>query len=343
MRFKPTQQGVLLVNLGTPDSPQPRDVRRYLNEFLTDARVIDVPWAWRQLLVRGWIVPRRYRTSAGLYRNIWTDKGSPLLLHTQAATQALQDSLGKDYNVQYGMRYGKPSIGEALKRFEEAELTSLTIVPLFPQYASATTGSVHARVMEYLTNWQSIPKTRFIHAYPTHSLMIEAFAKQLESAPLDADEHLLVSFHGVPERHLRKADCNQHCLKANACCESQAPPSCYRAQCMATAQALVNRLKLTPQRYSISFQSRLGKDPWTKPYTDETLKRLAEQGIKRIAVMAPAFTADCLETLDEIGREYAEFFHECGGKSLRLIPSLNSHPTWISALRDLVLDPISSI
>lgn len=342
MRFKSAQQGVLLVNLGTPDSPQPRDVRRYLNEFLTDGRVIDVPWFWRQLLVRGWIVPRRYRTSAALYRNVWTPEGSPLLLHTQVATQALQELLGQGYNVQYGMRYGNPSIGEALKRFQEAELTSLTIVPLFPQYASATTGSVHARVMEYLAEWESIPKIRFIHAYPTHPLMINAFAERLETAPLTPDEHLLISFHGVPERHLRKADCHQHCLKASSCCENKAPPSCYRAQCMATAEALVSKLQLNPTRYSISFQSRLGKDPWTKPYTDETLKRLAKQGVERIAVMAPAFTADCLETLDEIGREYAEFFQHCGGKSLRLIPSLNSNPTWIAALRDLVLDPISS-
>lgn len=344
MRFKTSQHGVLLVNLGTPDSPHPRDVRRYLNEFLTDPRVIDnTSWLWRQILVRGWIVPRRHLVSSALYHNIWTAEGSPLLLHTEAAARALQSMLEKEegnsgnYRVLYAMRYGKPSIGEVLERFQKEEPQSLTILPLFPQYASATTGSVHARVMDFIARWQAIPKIRFIHSYPTHPLMIEAFAERLEAAPLEADEHLLLSFHGVPESQLRKADCHQHCLCSASCCQAKAPPSCYRAQCMATMEALTNRLQLDAQRYSVSFQSRLGKSPWTTPYTDETLKRLANQGVRRIAVMAPAFTADCLETLDEIGREYAELFHRYGGKALRLIPSLNSHPTWIAALRDIVM------
>lgn len=339
MRFKPAKQGVLLVNLGTPDSPHARDVRRYLNEFLTDSRVIDFPWGWRQVLVKGWIVPLRHRASAALYRNIWTPEGSPLLLHTEAATRALQALLGDCYQVRLAMRYGNPTIAQALDAFQKEKLDSLTIVPLFPQYASATTGSVHARVMEYIAQWQAIPKLKFIRSYPTLPLMIETFAERLESAPLQEGEHLLMSFHGLPESQLRKTGCHQHCLCSASCCDRGAPPSCYRAECMATADALTSRLKLTAEQYSISFQSRLGKSPWTKPYTDETVKKLAKQGVRRLAVMAPAFTADCLETLDEIGREYAELFQHHGGVSLRLIPSLNSHPMWIAALRDLVLDP----
>lgn len=341
MRFKPAKQGVLLVNLGTPDSAHPRDVRRYLNEFLTDERVIDSPWLVRQILVRGWIVPRRHRASAALYRNIWTSEGSPLLLHTQSATRALQALLGDEYQVRCAMRYGNPSIQQELGRFEKEELDSLTIVPLFPQYASATTGSVHARVMESIREWQVIPKLKFIRSYPTLPLMIETFAGRLASAPLQEGEHLLMSFHGLPESQLRQADCHRHCLCSTSCCDSSSPPACYRAECMATADAISARLKLTSGQYSISFQSRLGSSPWTKPYTDETVKQLANQGVKRLAVMAPAFTADCLETLDEIGREYAELFQHHGGESLRLLPSLNSHPMWIAALRDLVLDPFS--
>lgn len=343
MRFKTGQQGVLLVNLGTPDSPHPRDVRRYLNEFLTDPRVIDMPWGWRQLLVRGWIVPRRYRASAALYRRVWTAAGSPLLLHTEEMTRCLQAALGEEYAVRYGMRYGNPSIGKALEELQKMPLKSLAILPLFPQYASATTGSVHAKVMEHIKHWQVIPKMHWIDAYPTHPLMIEAFAQRLEAAPLEEDEHLLFSFHGVPERHLRQADGHAHCLSAVSCCDSRAPLSCYRAQCMATAKSLVARLQLKDRQHSVAFQSRFGKDPWIQPYTDETLKRLAGQGVRRIAVMAPAFTADCLETLDEIGREYAELFKHHGGSTLRLIPSLNNHPIWIAALRQLVLDPFSSI
>lgn len=333
------QHGVLLVNLGTPDSPRPSDVRRYLYEFLTDGRVIDMPWAYRQLLVRAWIVPRRYRTSASLYSRIWTPLGSPLLLHTEAATCALQEALGEDYSVSCGMRYGNPSIGKALQGFEKKDLKSLTILPLFPQYASATTGSVHECVMQHIARWQVIPRMHWIHSYPAHPLMIDAFAKQLEAAPLEQGEHVLMSFHGVPESHLRKADASQRCLCHSSCCVTKPPLACYRAQCMQTAQALIERLQLEEGRYSIAFQSRLGKDPWTQPYTDVTIENLAKQGVKRLAVMAPAFTADCLETLDEIGREYAELFKHHGGQALRLVPSLNSHPAWIAALRALVMEP----
>lgn len=343
MRFKTGQKGVLLVNLGTPDSPRPSDVRRYLNEFLTDPRVIDMPWGWRQLLVRGWIVPRRYRASAALYRRVWTEAGSPLLLHTAEVARALQETLGEDFTVRYGMRYGNPSTGKVLEEFQKMSLKSLTILPLFPQYASATTGSVHQQVMKHLAHWKVFPKMHWVDSYPTHPLMIEAFAQRLEANPLEADEHILFSFHGVPESHLRQADGQGHCLCQLECCERKAPLSCYRAQCMATTEAIVTRLQLNSGQYSVAFQSRFGKDPWITPYTDDTIQRLAQQGVRRIAVLAPAFTADCLETLDEIGREYAELFKHHGGQTLRLIPSLNSHPTWIAALRDLVLDPISSI
>lgn len=329
--------GVLLVNLGTPDSPAPRDVFRYLNEFLTDGRVIDVPWLWRQLLVRLLIVPRRYRSSAKLYQKVWTADGSPLLLHSQAAKRLLQASLGDSYKVVLGMRYQNPSIEKALGELKEEGIHKLVVLPLFPQYASATTGSVHQNVMELLQGWQVIPETHFINSYAVHPLFLEAFYQRGLECDYTSYDHILFSFHGLPERHLRKADNCGRCLVQPDCCATAEPATqCYRAQCVATAEALASKLGLSPERYSISFQSRLGKDPWTRPYTDEALDRLADAGHKRVLAFAPAFTCDCLETLDEIGREYAHQFVERGGTELRLVPSLNDHPTWIAALDSLV-------
>lgn len=333
-----TKAGVLLVNLGTPDSPKPRDVFRYLNEFLTDGRVIDIPWLWRQLLVRLFIVPQRYRASAALYRRIWTPEGSPLLLHSQAVRDQLQQELGDQYIVTLGMRYQQPSIAHALKQLEQAHIQHLIVLPLFPQYASATTGSVHQQVMQLISRWQVIPDVRFVNSYPTQPQLIEAFYQRGQECEPHSFDHIIFSFHGLPERHLRKADRANCCLRNADCCNSlkRTNHSCYRAQCVATASALAERLSLRPESYSISFQSRLGKDPWTRPYTDETLLQLAQQGKKRLLVFAPAFTCDCLETIDEIGREYAHQFTQAGGEELRLVPGLNSHPIWIQGLAALV-------
>ncbi len=313
--------GILLVNLGTPDSPAPKDVKRYLLEFLTDGRVIDVPYLMRQFLVRGIIVPRRYKESARSYQEIWTKEGSPLKVYGKRITEGLQKRLGPTYNVQLAMRYQNPSIPEALERLKGC--SHITILPLFPQYASATTGSIHQKVMETLQTWQTIPSTHFINSYPTHPKMIRLFALNASNAH-DYD-HVLFSFHGLPERHLTKA--HPDCL-TDACCGRNG--GCYASQCRATARAIARELNLTD--YTVCFQSRLGKDPWIQPYTIDTIRAHPN---KRLLVFCPAFTADCLETIHEIGVEYRDEYLASGGKALDLVPSLNDDPLWIETLLDL--------
>lgn len=330
--------GILLVNLGTPDSPGLLDVLRYLNEFLTDGRVIDLPWAWRQCLVRGVIIPRRIRNSAKLYRRIWTEQGSPLLIHSQSVRDKLQAALGDDYVVSLGMRYQQPSLEQALRALQSPAIQRIIVVPLFPQYASATTGSIHEKVMQIVSRWAVIPELRFINSYPTQPHMIQAFAKQGQQFDVASFDHCLFSFHGLPERHLQKADSCGRCLKQASCCDTLATTNqhCYRAQCYETARALASELSLTPERYNICFQSRLGKEPWTQPYTEDAIRTLAQKGCQRLLVFAPAFTCDCLETIDEIGREYAHLFTKHGGHHLQLVPSVNDHPLWIEGLQSLV-------
>lgn len=327
--------GVLLANLGTPDSPKWGDVRRYLSQFLTDRRVIGLSWLARQLLMRGWVVPRRAKQSAALYRRIWTAEGSPLLVHSQKMATLLQEQLGEGYLVRLGMRYQNPSLAQALQGLQDCH--QLVILPLFPQYASATTGSVHEQVMGLLRYWEVIPETRFVGGYATHPSYIEALAQRGEAMPLAEYDHILFSFHGLPESQVRQADRRGHCLSSPSCCTpTKAPHSCYRAQCYATSLALAERLQLSTDRYTICFQSRFGKEPWTQPYADQVIAQAAAKGHKTLLVFAPAFTADCLETIDEIGREYAHQFQALGGHKLTLVPSLNDHPLWVSALADLI-------
>ena len=331
--------GVLLVNLGTPDSPQPRDVYRYLNEFLTDGRVIDIPWLWRQFLVRGLIVPLRYRTSAKAYAQIWSShNGSPLLIHGKSAQKLLQASLGSSYQVELAMRYQNPSIEQALRRLHEADCQRLIILPLFPQYASATTGSVHQRVMEVLKKWPVIPPLHFVSSFPTQPSMIQSFSAIAGTYNLAAYDHILFSFHGLPQRHIAKADRHNQCLKTPNCCQTLCSKNsmCYKAQCHATAQAIAQTLPLSTAQFSICFQSRLGKDPWLQPYTSHTIEELAKQGKKKILVFCPSFVCDCLETLYEIGIEYQHEFQRLGGIQLDLAHGLNDHPLWIQSLTEMV-------
>lgn len=311
--------GVLLVNLGTPASPAPKDVYRYLIEFLTDKRVVDEPWLKRQLLVRGLIVPFRYKESAASYRAIWTEKGSPLMVYGRETKNLLQERLGGAYHVELAMRYQNPSLQEGLKNLIKKEVSELIVLPLFPQYASATTGSVHQRIMELLSKEKIIPKTTFINSYPDHPKMIDAFAAVASTRDWRDYDHVLISFHGLPERQL-------------------IPNSkfCYSAQCRRTAQALIEKLQIPEGRYTVCFQSRLGKQPWIQPYTSDCIKRCADLGHKKILVFCPSFVCDCLETIHEIGVEYAEEFQGYGGTSLQLVEGLNSHPKWIDALEDIV-------
>lgn len=331
--------GVLLVNLGTPDSPHPNDVHRYLIEFLCDGRVIDMPWLKRQLLVRGAIVPRRYKLSAKAYQEIWTAAGSPLLVHSRNLQQALQVELGEFFPIELGMRYQNPSLESALEKLFKADISRLVILPLFPQYASATTGSVQQKVMELLSPRQVIPEVTFIDHYFTHPGLIAAFCAAAKEHAIENYHRILFSFHGLPTRQLIAASCHNHCLSAANCCEKLTATNrqCYAAQCYATAKAIAGALGLPPERYTVCFQSRLGKDPWLKPYTSEVIADCAAQKQDKILVFCPSFVCDCLETIYEIGIEYTADFKKVGGNLLTLVPGLNNHPVWVKGLKDIIL------
>ncbi|MEI8365196.1 MAG: ferrochelatase [Parachlamydiaceae bacterium] len=336
--------GVLLVNLGTPDSPAPRDVYRYLIEFLSDKRVIDMPWLSRQLLVRGVIVPKRYRQSAKAYQKIWMPEGSPLKVYGHRVKEKLQTHLGEGYVVDFAMRYRSPSIEETLNSLIQKQVNKIIVIPLFPQYASATTGSVHEKIMDIVSQWINIPELVLVNNYSTHPALIRAFCAVSKSYDLNNYDHILLSFHGLPEEQLIKADCAKGCLKTKDCCArlSSNNQHCYAAQCHATARTLAEALNLGIDQYSVSFQSRLGRKPWLKPYTNEVIRSLARQGKKKILVFCPAFVCDCLETIYEIGIEYAEEFKHAGGERLDLVPGLNDHTQWINALATMVHHPLNS-
>lgn len=330
--------GVLVVNLGTPDTPEPSDVYRYLKQFLLDPRVIDYPWLSRQLLVRGIIVPFRYRKSAALYKQLWTEQGSPLKVYGESLVQQLRPLLGETYEVQLAMRYQSPSIETAIEALMSAQVERIVVLPLFPQYASATTGSVHDEVMRVLRRQAVIPELHFITDYYDEPGMIAVFACHASSMLAEAYDHILFSFHGLPQRQLVKADRSRHCLSGPDCCRAIGPHNrhCYSAQCYATAQALAAQIGLSENRYTVCFQSRLGKDPWTQPYTSRVLHERHALGDQRILVFCPAFVADCLETTIEIAVEYREEFLGMGGEALDLVPGLNDDPDWAQVVADLI-------
>lgn len=324
--------GVLLVNLGTPESPNPGDVKRYLTEFLTDGRVIDIPRLQRNLLVRGVIVPRRYKESAKLYQSIWEKGGSPLLVYGKKVADLLQEKLGVSYQVELAMRYQNPSIGKGLQALKG--VNRLIIFPLFPQYASATTGSVHQKVFDHLSKWEVIPEVRIISSYFDHPSFIEAHIKRAKEYDLGAYDHILFSYHGLPESHVKKADETGSCLVVKDCCKKNR--NCYAAQCYGTTSKITEGLKIPKEKWSLAFQSRLGKSPWLKPYSDHVLEKLSNEGKKKVLVFSPAFVSDCLETLEEIGYQYKELFIQKGGESLDLVQGLNDHPKWIEAIERII-------
>jgi ferrochelatase len=330
--------GILLVNLGTPDSPQPKDVYKYLNEFLTDGRVIDIPWLWRQMLVRFLIVPFRYKQSAAAYQKIWSANGSPLMVYGKKVSELLQAELGESFHVELAMRYQSPSIRAALGKLLKNGISRLLVLPLFPQYASATTGSVHQKVMQELSSYPVIPEVVFVNNYAVHPALIDAFCAASSRMDLKQYDHILFSFHGLPERQLRKADQRGWCLQSKACCQHycEENSACYSAQCHATAMAIGRQLEIPLDKMSISFQSRLGKEPWLQPYTSAVIPELARLGKKNVAVYCPSFVCDCLETLYEIGIEYAHDFRKAGGERLDLVPGLNDDPVWISSLKAII-------
>lgn len=331
-----SKKGILLVNLGTPDSPSRPDVRKYLNEFLMDKRVIDLHPVWRTILVKCFIVPFRSGRSAKLYQLIWREKdASPLLYYSNLQRQALQDRLGEKYQVELGMRYQNPSIENALKRLRTANVDSIRVIPLFPQYASASSGSVVNKVMDILKEWPSIPDISFVNSFYDDNAMIECFAENGRKYQPDDYDHVLFSFHGLPQRQLIKSDHGQgHCLKVANCCETltETNKSCYAAQAYYTGQQIAKQLNIPLEKYTVCFQSRLGTTPWMQPYTSEVISKLARDGKKRVLIFCPAFVADCLETIYEIQVEYKEQFIKEGGEKIQLVESLNNSAKWIESL-----------
>lgn len=330
--------GILIVNLGTPDAPTRGAVYRYLKQFLLDGRVIDYPWLPRNLLVRGIIAPFRSGSSAKLYQQLWTPEGSPLKVYGEQVAAGVQKVLGEEYVVELAMRYQNPSIESAIDKLIKKRVSEIVVFPMFPQYASATTGSVHEEVMRVLKKKQSIPSVRMINSYYDYEPMIDIYAANAQQFDLDSYDHIIFSFHGTPERQMRAADDCNHCTKVENCCStiSTANQFCYSAQCHASAHAIAEKLHLAKDRYTISYQSRLGPEKWLSPYTIKVIEELAEKGAKKLLVFSPAFVADCLETTIEIGYEYQEEFEEWGGEHIDLVPSLNADPRWIRVIADLV-------
>lgn len=337
-------KGVLLINLGTPKTSKNGDVFTYLNEFLTDGRVIDIPWFQRQLLVRGIIVPFRYKSSAKTYQAIWSpETGSPLMYHCLNLTEKVKSKLPEGYVVELAMRYQEPSIPQALERLRKQNIDELIVFPLYPQYASSSTGTGLQKVLEEVAKWNNIPAMKVISSYYNDEDYIQAFINKIQVQKPENYDHILFSFHGLPLRHIKNGDLTgSHCQQggANGCCDAinEKNALCYRAQCVATTKAIVAKMQIPKDKYSMSFQSRLGKDEWVEPYTIESLKTLAESGVKKLLVVSPAFTADCLETVYEISIEYDEDFKKFGGEKVQLVESLNDSDEWVETILKLVLN-----
>jgi ferrochelatase len=328
-------KAILLVNLGSPDSPSVPDVRRYLNEFLMDGRVIDIAWPIRRFVV-GMILINRPKESGHAYEKVWTKDGSPIVVTSRNVQKLLQARLSVP--VELAMRYQNPSIESAIKKLAAKNLDDVLLIPMFPHYAMSSYETAVVRVQEVA---KKIAPQMKITVQPPYFEDADYIAALVASAAdfLKQDyDHLLFSYHGIPERHLHKSDpTGCHCLQKENCCEvaSAARATCYRAQCFATTAAFVKLAGIPKEKYSVSFQSRLGKDPWLKPYTDYELPRLAIEGKKKMLVICPAFVSDCLETIEEIGMRGYEEFSAGGGKDYTRIPCVNEHPAWITALEKM--------
>ena len=325
MPASPAKIGVLVAQLGTPQAPTARALRPYLRQFLSDPRVIDLhPLRWYPILYL-FVLTRRPARSAALYANIWTDEGSPLMVHSQAQTRGLQERLGSAYRVVLGMRYGEPSIARAVQSLEQEGVERILVFPMYPQFSCATTGSIYDAVNRaalgrrcpwFFDRKRQMPALRFVPPYADHPAYINALKQSVAAAVARLSwtpDRYLITFHGIPRRYVDEGD-----------------P--YRRQCEETAHQLATALGLAEDEWVSGFQSRFGKEPWLEPYTEEVLARLGGQGVRRLVAICPGFTADCLETLDEIGREGAEQFSSGGGQQFHLVPCLNDHPAWLDAM-----------
>nr|AUN36995.1 ferrochelatase protoheme ferro-lyase [uncultured bacterium] len=315
------------------------EVREYLRQFLSDPRIIDLPGWQRSLIVNLFVLPFRPKKTGEAYEAIWTKRGSPLIAFSEDFRDALQ-TLMPDAIVKIGMAYGSPKIPDVLDELAAAGVERIIAVPMFPQYASATTGSVIECVYKHCAKKWNVPALSVLPPYFDDPGYLDAWKDVAAQALAEfRPDHVLLSYHGLPERQIKKCDpSGNHCLASAACCDVEVPANrmCYRRHCMVTSRALAERLGLGPEGHSVTFQSRLGRDPWLRPATDETIVALAKRGVKRLAVLSPAFVADCLETLEEIGIQARASFLEHGGEDFLLVPSLNANPAWVSALHSLI-------
>jgi len=329
------KKGILLVNLGSPRSTKVSDVKEYLDEFLMDERVIDYRWFFRTLLVRGIILNTRPKKSAAAYETVWTPEGSPLILITEQIQQKLQQRV--DVPVEIGMRYAEPSIETGLRKLTDQGVTEIVLFPLYPQYAMSTTETVIEKAEE--VRKKSFPgiKIHYVQPFYNREMYINCLAESIrEKLPAEFDA-LQFSYHGVPERHIYKTDPTNTC-NLNDCCSRPENPShqfCYRHQCYRTTELVIEKLGIPKEKTIVSFQSRLGKDKWIEPYTDQTLENLPKKGVKKLAVVCPAFVSDCLETLEEIAMEGQEEFLKAGGESFHYLPCLNDEDAWIEVVKNL--------
>ncbi len=335
------KKGVLLLNLGTPDHSDSYSIKEYLTEFLMDPRVIDLPALYRWVLVRLIVIPFRYKKTTAAYQKVWLDEGSPFLVNNLKLLTALQNKLGDHYQVELGMRYGNPTIKSALDKLKKC--TEIKIIPLFPQYSSAATGSAIEKTLQIIAEKWNIPSISIKKDFYNQPGFIAAYTDIINNTVSKKNYDLILfSFHGLPERHLTKSHCQALCNHLDACpAISSANAYCYRAQCFATAKLIAENLNLQADQYRVAFQSRLGRTPWIKPYTDLLLSELRKKGIKNIAVVSPSFTADCLETLEEINIRMRQQWSELGGNEFIFVPCLNDHPLWVQALSDMILNEIS--
>jgi protoporphyrin/coproporphyrin ferrochelatase len=332
--------GILLINLGTPDSPKTSDVRTYLTQFLNDPRVIDINPIARFILVNGIIVPFRSFKSAKLYKAIWTKDGSPLLINSMKMKDLLQKELGENFVVELGMRYQNPSLEIALNALKAAQVEKIIMIPLYPQYASSSTGSSVTEAMRLMKNWEVTPSIEVISKFYDNPDFIDACVDRAQKYDLSAYDYFVFSYHGLPERHIMKGSAHYGAdsCKLGSCCDTITEKNqyCYRANCFETTRQLVKRLNIPQGKFETTFQSRLD-NKWIKPYSDKVVEAKGKEGMKNILVFSPAFVADCLETIYEIGAEYDEIFKEHGGEKVTLVESLNDSPLWIEALKKMVL------
>ena len=333
-----SKTAVLLINLGTPDSPSIKDVGKYLFEFLNDPRVIDIPAIARFLLVNLIIIPFRVSNSTKIYKQLWTDKGSPILIYGESVQQKLQQALGDEFGVELAMRYQNPSLDDVIKQIETKNYGKIIILPLFPQYASASTGSAIDKAIKLIGKWWVIPEIKIINQFYNDDGFLKTIIERAKKYNLDEYDHILFSYHGLPVRQVDKVYSDGRLCEGHDC-ETEINETneyCYKATCYATTRLLAGKLNLSKDRYTVCFQSRLDKK-WLAPFSDKVVIEQAKKGAKKLLVFSPAFVADCLETTVEIGIEYQLLFQKHGGEKIQLVESLNDHPMWIDALRDLVL------